>query len=159
MRNTDEDFSKVSFNTDLITCGIFRWFYVDKTTAAAQEQWVKDFCVSNQQSARLPVFESFNMHTDVDAIDCKRRLYEHRNRVCTESCLWEKNPLPRRGIQHVSVLHLAQSSDALATSWDTPPRVWFSIHRIVPCLLWPQRIFLVINKHTTLRIFSRFCSE
>ena len=97
MRNTDDDFIKVSFNTDLITCGIFRLFYVDKTTEAAQEQCVQDFCVSNQQSARLPLLEIFNMHTDVDAIDCKRGLYEHRNRVCTESCLWEKNPFAAQG--------------------------------------------------------------
>ena len=30
-------------------------------------------------------------------------VYGHRKRVCTESWLWEKNPLPHRGIRtHVS---------------------------------------------------------
>ena len=42
----------------------------------------------------LPVFGIFNVHTDVDACDCTRGLYGHRERVCTESWPWEKNPLP-----------------------------------------------------------------
>ena len=35
----------------------------------------------------------FHMHTDVNACHSTRG---HRKRVCTESWLWEKNPLPHR---------------------------------------------------------------
>ena len=38
--------------------------------------------------------------------------YRHRKRVCTESWLWEKNPLPDRGIEPASA---ACRSDALPT--------------------------------------------
>ena len=51
----------------------------------------------------LPVFGIFNVHTDVDACDCTRELYGHRKRVCTGSYLWEKNPLPHRGLEPASV--------------------------------------------------------
>ena len=42
-------------------------------------------------------------------------VYEHRKRVCTESWLWEKNPLPHRGIEPASA---AWRSDALP-NWAT----------------------------------------
>ena len=38
-----------------------------------------------QTMAWLPVFETFNVCTDVDACDCTQGLYGHRKRVCTES--------------------------------------------------------------------------
>ena len=41
----------------------------------------------------------FNVHTDVNAWGCTQRVYGHRKRVCTESWIWEKNPLHRRGIE------------------------------------------------------------
>ena len=46
----------------------------------------------------------FNVRTDVNACDCTRRLYGHRKRICTESCLWEKNPLPYRGNEPASAV-------------------------------------------------------
>ena len=47
------------------------------------------------------------------------RVYGHCKRVCTESWLWDKNPLPHRGIQPASS---ACRTDAL-TNWATsPPR-------------------------------------
>ena len=51
----------------------------------------------------MPVFGIFNPRTGVDACDCTRELYGHRERVCTESWLWEKNPLPYRGLEPASV--------------------------------------------------------
>ena len=42
-------------------------------------------------------------------------VYGHRKRVCTESWLWEKNPLPHRGIEPASA---ACRSDALPTESD-----------------------------------------
>ena len=57
--------------------------------------------------------EICNVHTDADACDCTRGLYGHRERVCTESGLWEKNPLPHRGLKPASVLLPAFQSDAL----------------------------------------------
>ena len=51
----------------------------------------------------LPVFEIFNVRTDVDACDCTRGLCGHRKRVCTGSwLLWEINPLPHRGLEPAS---------------------------------------------------------
>ena len=57
----------------------------------------------------LPVFGIINVRTDVDACGCTRGLYGHGKRVCTESRLWEKNPLPHRGLEPASVLRLAFS--------------------------------------------------
>ena len=55
-------------------------------------------------------YEIFNVHTDVNACDCTRGMYGHRKRVCTESWLWDKNPLPHRGIEPASATF---RSDAL----------------------------------------------
>ena len=57
--------------------------------------------------AWLPVFGLFNVRTDVDTCDCTRGLYGHRERVCSENRLWEKNPLSRGGLEPASVLRLA----------------------------------------------------
>ena len=59
----------------------------------------------------LPAFGIFNMHANADACNCIWGLDKHHNRVCTESWLWENNPLPQGGIGSVSVLHLAFGSD------------------------------------------------
>ena len=45
----------------------------------------------------------FNTRTDVSECDYTRGLYGHRKRVCTESGLWEKNPLLHRGDEPASV--------------------------------------------------------
>ena len=45
----------------------------------------------------------FNARTDVDACDCTRGLYGHRKRVCTESRIREKSPLPHQGLEPASV--------------------------------------------------------
>ena len=66
------------------------------------------------------VLALFNMHTNVDACNCAQGLYGHHNRVCAESWLWKKNPLPHRGIKPVSVLHLAFQSAALPTELSHP---------------------------------------
>ena len=55
---------------------------------------------------------TFNMHLDVKACVCTQGLYGHRKRVCTESCHWEKNPLPHQEIEPASV---ACQSDTLPT--------------------------------------------
>ena len=47
----------------------------------------------------LPVFEIFNVRTDVDACDCTRGLCRPHERVCTGSWLWEKSPLPHLGLE------------------------------------------------------------
>ena len=68
----------------------------------------------------LPLFVIFNMRTDVDACDRTRGLYGHRDRICTGSWLWEKNPLPHRGLEPTSVLRLAFQSGALPTKLSPP---------------------------------------
>ena len=71
----------------------------------------------------LPVLGIFNMHTAVDACDCTWGLYRHCKRVCAGSWLWEKNPLPHRGPELVSVLHLAFQLDALPTELSGCPEL------------------------------------
>ena len=50
-------------------------------------------------------------HNYVDAYDCTPGLYEHRKRVCSESGLEEKDPLPHRGLEPASVLRLTFQSE------------------------------------------------
>ena len=80
-----------------------------KSSAADSYQSVQSVHVTKQWLLWLPVFGIFNVCTDVNACDCTWRLYGHRKRVCTESWLWEKNPLPYQGLEPVSVLHLGFS--------------------------------------------------
>ena len=56
------------------------------------------------------------MSTDVNACNCGQGCMD-TVRVCTESRLWEKNPLPHRGIEPASDMCW---SDAL-TNWATSP--------------------------------------
>ena len=60
----------------------------------------------------------FNMRSDVNACDCTRGCTGTRKRVCTESWLWEKNPLPHRGIEPASA---AWWSDARPMSYIPSP--------------------------------------
>ena len=53
------------------------------------------------------------MRTYLDVCDYTQWLCEHCKRICTESQLWEENPLPRQGIEPLSVLHQAFWSDIL----------------------------------------------
>ena len=56
----------------------------------------------------------FNLRTGVNACVCTGKfMYGHRKRVCTESRLWEKNPLPYRGIEPTSA--------ACRSNWATSP--------------------------------------
>ena len=54
----------------------------------------------------------FNVCTDVNACNCARGWCENRKRVYAASWLWEKNPLPHRGIEPASAVC---RSDALPT--------------------------------------------
>ena len=60
-------------------------------------------------------YRIFNVRAEVNACDCTRGCTDTRKRVCTESWLWEKNPLPHWGIEPASA---AWRSDAL-TNWAT----------------------------------------
>ena len=75
-------------------------------------QSVQCFHVSKQWCV-LPVLEIFNVGTNADACDCTWGLYGHRERVCTESWLWEKNSLP-----HLSVFWVGQLSYPAPQSWN-----------------------------------------
>ena len=66
----------------------------------------------------LPVFD-LNVPADVDACDCTRGLYGQRERVCTESWLWEKIPLP-----HASILCLSFRCDAPPDKGFPWPITW-----------------------------------
>ena len=71
-----------------------------------------------QTKVWLSILGVFNVRTDVDACDCTRGICGHRKRVCTESWLWEKNPLPHRGIEPASA---ACRSDAIPTELHPRP--------------------------------------
>ena len=61
-------------------------------------------------------YRIFNVLSDVNACDFRQGMYGHLERVCTDSCLWKKNPSPHRGIESASA---ACRSDALPT--ELPP--------------------------------------
>ena len=52
----------------------------------------------------------------------QRGLYGHRRRVCTESSLWEKNPLPHWGFKPASVLRLVFSRTLYQLSYPGSTR-------------------------------------
>ena len=64
-----------------------------KSCATHSFQCVQYFRLSKQW---IPMFGTVNLRTHVDACDCIQGLNGCRKRVCTESWLWEKNPLPHR---------------------------------------------------------------
>ena len=104
----------------------------------------------------LPMFGIFNVRADADACDCTRGLYGHRERVCTESWLWEKKPLPHLGLEPTSVLRLTFQSDALPT--ELFPTLCFVLAAVVVFfspspLVW----FLVFVCQTTLLPREREC--
>ena len=73
-------------------------------------------------------YRIFNMCTNVNACNCTQGCSDTRKRVCTESWLWEKNPLPHWGIEPASAVWW---SDAL-TNWATSPsshagKPWFDV--------------------------------
>ena len=79
-------------------------------------------------------YRIFNMHTDVNACDFTRGVRTHV-RVCTERWLWEKNPLPHRGIEPATA---ARRSDAPPMSyvrrWVNFPPWWFrNLYRRTIC--------------------------
>ena len=57
---------------------------------------------SLQTKVWLPVLGIFNVCIDYIASDCTWGLFGHCKTVCTESWLWEKNPLLHRGIEPAS---------------------------------------------------------
>ena len=87
----------------------------------------------------LPMFGIFNVRTDADACDCTRGLYGHRERVCTESWLWEKKPMPHLGLEPTSVLRLTFQSDALPT--ELFPTLCFVLAAVVVFVFLPLSLF------------------
>ena len=87
------------FITSLIPCGKFGSPYLGKATAAARAVLPIPNCACGifvrPSEGRL---EIFNMRSYITASNCTRGLYGHCRRVCTESWLGEKIPLPHRGI-------------------------------------------------------------
>ena len=75
------------------------------------------YCFQNPPNSAMN-YGIFNVQTAVKASDCTRGCTGHRKRVCAESRLWEKNPLPHRGIEPESA---ACRSDALSTELHPQP--------------------------------------
>ena len=97
------------------------------------------------------MFGIFNVHTDVQACDCTRRLYRHRKRACTESWLWEKKSLAApenrtylRGVPVRRSTNWAtsppQRSDAFQQHLLEYSRKWKLTIYWVPCRLFKLRI-------------------
>ena len=79
-----------------------------------------------QAKVWLPMLGILNVHIDVNVCDCTWVLFGHRRRVCTESWLWGKNPLPHQGIEPASAVCW---SDGLPTKYipDTLTEMWISV--------------------------------
>ena len=84
----------------------------------------------------LPVFGFFNVRTDGDACDCTRGLYGHRKRVCTESWLWEKNPLPG-------------FPAGRSTNWAIPA--------LIKCVAYFHFIIMSVIASWSLSYYQEFC--
>ena len=93
---------------------------------------------SVQAMVWLPVFGTSNGHTHVDACDCTRGLYGHRQRVCTEGWLWETNSLPHRGLDQPASakLRLGLQSDAVPAELSRPTQVLFLLLLIIIIILY-----------------------
>ena len=78
-------------------------------------------CFRNPPNSDMD-YRIFNVSTDVNACNCTRRCTDTRKRVCTESWLWEENPLLHRGIEPASA---AWRSDALPMSYILNPSALF----------------------------------
>ena len=87
-------------------------------------------------------YRIFNVRTDVNKCDCTWGCTDTRKRVCTEGWLWEKNPLPHRGIEPASA---AWRPDAL-TDWATSPS-----HLTRKCHRLYQTIFFFNRSHQKCR--------
>ena len=68
----------------------------------------------------LPAFGILNVRTYVYACNCTQRLYRRHKRVCTESRLWEKNPVLHQALKPTPVLRLAFQLDTLPTELSAP---------------------------------------
>ena len=89
----------------------------------------------------LPVFGIFNMHTL-----CMRLHTGGCTDTVRESALeadWEKNPLPHRGLESVSIMRLAFQSDALP-NWLLPPLMYLIYFFLLPwCFTSTETVWLI----------------
>ena len=80
----------------------------------------------------------FNVRIDVNACGCTRGCTDTCKRVCTESRLWEKNPLPHRGIEPALV---ACRSYALPTELHPHP---LRLSSVISLVLPRAAVFLFL---------------
>ena len=78
-------------------------------------------CVHTVLVVWLPVLGIFDVRTDVKHAIAHAGGCTDTARVCTESWLWETNPLPPRGLEPESVLRLTFLSDAPPLSSPRSP--------------------------------------
>ena len=80
------------------------------------------------------------------------RVYRHHRGVCTESWLWEKNPLPHQGIKPTSA---ACRSNALPTGWHPCPQCGDSMNTFVTEVLLLLLLFWIgAPQHEALSVHS-----
>ena len=72
----------------------------------------------------------FNLRINLNACDCTRR---RSDTVRESSCLWQKNPLPHRGIEPAST---AYRSDALPTELHSHPTTLGLMRPTTPVAKW-----------------------
>ena len=114
--------------------------------------WVFFFlCCHNPPNSGMD-YRIFNVRTDVNECGCTRGCRDSV-RICTESWLMEKNPLPHLGIKPASA---ACRSDALPTDLHTHPN-WTEIIAYIPLIQaweWVTFIYWIVKLHS-----ARRCSE
>ena len=139
----------IRFMFFFVPCGKFGSSYLGKTQQPQKQSHpflsvcAVFSCFKKKEKEKrmvwLPVFGIFNVSTNVDACDCTRGLYGHRKRVCTESWLWEKNPLPHRGLELSSLCGWLFLPNALPSELFTlcVQRLW---RRLSPRSLYQTEI-------------------
>ena len=97
--HTEKQLNKGSFYTQTVPAGsLSRGEDVTVCVNDINQLHVTFSCV--QSKVWLPMFGIFSVRTDVHACDEGTwGLHGHHKRVCTESWLQEKNPLPHRAIE------------------------------------------------------------
>ena len=115
----------IYFSTSFIPCRKSGLPYLGKVTAAARVV----LPIPSSVCIFLCVFKQRYGIFNIKACNCMQGQYEHCKRACTESWLWEKNPLPHQGIEPASA---ACQSESLPTEPHPSPILCSGSQYVLP---------------------------